>query len=196
MIKMRARFINEAINEPTEGLDAFMERLIDAYPKLESYRNRIEDFINKSDCKKIRFEHFNAAAGFSLFDGVVLNSGILRQFSSTKFLYSLFHEIAHQYQYKKYGEEKMYEFYIGEIPVEELAKFMQSCEITADRFAIGKLKQLGFGWSGKGFYEDVPLSHFIKFIQEIRNKIKIEGITDYRNVSKFMYNYIKNHTGF
>jgi len=193
---MRVRFINEALTEPTEGLDTFIESMIDIYPKLESYRDRIEDFINKSDCKKIRFEHFYSAAGFSLFDGVIINSAVLHQFSETKFLYALFHEIAHQYQYKKYGEKKMYEFYIGEVPIEELAKFMQLIEKTADKFAIGKLKQLGFGWSGKGVYEDVPLSHFIKFIAQIREKIKTEGITDYRNVSKFMYNYIKNHTGF
>ena len=193
---MRVRFINEALTEPTEGLDTFIESMIDIYPKLESYRDRIEDFINKSDCKKIRFEHFRAAAGFSLFDGVVINSGVLGYFSTNKFLYALFHEIAHQYQYKKYGEEKMYDFYLGEIPIENLAKFMQSCELTADRFAIGKLRQLGFKWTEKGVYDDVPLSHFIKFIEEIRGKVKEKGITDYRKISEFLYNYIKNHRGF
>lgn len=196
---MRAKFVFESLENPAKGLAEFMNKITDRYPIVETYQDKIENFINKSDCKQISFENMTVAAGgFSLSDRVVINEMMLN-YPLPFFLYALFHEIAHQYQYKKYGEEKMYEFYLGKIPIEELAKFMQKVELTADEFAIRKCREFvkynllkPNEVVKQGNYKNIPINHFIDFISQIRKAVEEKGITEPSKISEFLYNYIKN----
>jgi hypothetical protein len=99
---------------------------------------------------------------------VLLNQNIFFQ-SLPNFLFILFHEIAHQYQYKKYGDEKMYEFYLGEIGVREAAILMKKFETVADEFATRKVREfvrMGLisqpNTPGLALYNNVSLSYFEK----------------------------------
>ena len=112
------------------------------------------------------------------------------------------HEIAHQYQYQKYGNEKMYEFYLGEIDVKDAAIAMKQIEMTADEFAERKVRQfvkLGLLNPSEvsmfnGFYKKAPLMYFEKLITQIKEKIKESGVTDFDGVSNIFYNMIKANT--
>lgn len=196
---MRAKFVFESLEEPAKGIEEFIDIMTDKFPITETYRDKIENFINKSDCKNISFEQLKmGVAGFSLSDRVVINTSTLKM-PLPYFMYALFHEIAHQYQYKKYGEEKMYEFYLGKVPIEELAKYMQHTELVADEFAIRKCREFVKYNLLKpeeivknSAYKHVPMKHFIDFISQIRKAVESKGITEPSKISEFLYNYIKN----
>jgi hypothetical protein len=195
---MRAKFVNEVLSSEIFGLEEFLNQVIKRYPLVKYYKENIEDFIVKSGCKKITVEKLNKIAGFSLTGGVVINEECFL-YSLPIFLYMIFHEIAHQYQYKKYGKKKMYEFYLGDVPIDELAKFMQHVELVADEFAIRKCRE--FAKMGiirprdvvtKSIYKEVPLDHFKVLISKIRESVQKENITDPRKISEFLYNWFKN----
>jgi hypothetical protein len=89
-------------NNVVSGIEVFLKNLITAYPSLENHIDIIKKFIEKSGCKKISIRPFKIGAlGMSLSNGVVLNPTSVYAKSIEHTLYVLFHEIAHQYQYKK-----------------------------------------------------------------------------------------------
>lgn len=187
------------INEETEGIDSFINRIVEKFPKTEDYIDKIKSFIESSNCKKIEVAKFKYPAfGLALHNGVVFNEMIFNN-TLPNFLFIVCHEIAHQYQYKKYGDEKMYEFYLGDIDVKEAAMAMKQIEITADEFAERKVRE--FVKSGllspndvsifNGFYKKAPLMHFEKLITQVKDKIKESGVTDFDGISNIFYNMIK-----
>ena len=159
----------------------------------------VVNFIEKSDCQKIEFSEFKyPALGAALHNGVLINVAILNRPLGFA-LFVIFHEIAHQYQYKKYGIEKMNEFYNDEISVVDTAKFMKTIETTADNFASRKIRELqGMGLIDEKYvpiemYKTVPESRLVAFIEDIRSKLRERNITSPDDISKFYYNLIKNN---
>ena len=129
------RFVRRIIKEETSGLGDFVGTLKSNFNISDELVDFVSDFIQKSDCNKIEFTKFKyPALGAALHNGVLINNMVLNS-SLELTLFAIFHEIAHQYQYKKYGIEKMYEFYNNEISVVDTAKFMKTIETTADNFA-------------------------------------------------------------
>lgn len=182
------------------GLDEFMSKINERYPDSVYAMNTIADFIRKSGCQKIEFIKFKyPALGAALHDRVILNSELLN-YNFTYFLYAVFHEIAHQYQYKKYGIDKMYGAYVGEISVKDAAKFMKYVENVADEFAIRKLREI-VKLHGehiklhvnliKKNYENTPLSQFENLIISFIEIIKDSNITNKEEISEILYNHVK-----
>lgn len=186
------------IVEQTSGIDDFMQKIIDRYPKTKEYSDKIKSFIENSGCKKIEVAKFKyPALGLALHNGVLFNENIFGQ-NLPMFLFVIFHEIAHQYQYKKYGAEKMYEYYIGEIDLKDAAEAMKKIEIIADEFANRKVREfvkMGLIGSNEfrfpGMYKNVPVSHFEKLIEASRNEIKKVGYKDFNTISDVFYNMVK-----
>jgi len=186
--------------EETQGVDEFINRVVRNYPKTEKYKDKIKEFILKSGCKKIEFGNVVAgAAGFALHNGVVISNSVL-SLPLDMFLFVIFHEIAHQYQYQKYGDEKMYEFYVGEISVSEAAKVMKNIEIVADEFAarkvrefvkLGLLDKIPFN---KGFYKNVPLQQFEVLIKRIRSYVEKLDVKSPQKIAEIIYNMFKINT--
>jgi hypothetical protein len=160
----------------------------------------IENFIKKSGCEKIEFDYFKIkeASGLSLHDGILLNKFILG-LKYPMFLYVLFHEIAHQYQFKKYGIEKMYKIYTNEISINEAIEFMKYLENIADDFALRKLREMvKLNYLSKydiqdikPVHKEVELSHFDKLNNMMREKVKEKNITDPIKVGEIFYNWLK-----
>lgn len=183
--------------ETTSGLEDFMNTVINKYPEVEEFRDALEKFIVDSDCGKLTIEPMKLGLGVSLSDRCIISTQAL-EFDLPNFLFVLFHEIAHQYQYKKYGMEKMYEVYIGNLSMEECAKWMKDVEIVADEFATRKVRQfIKLGYIDdendilKAFYKNIPESHFIALISKIKNMIKKKGIKSPEEISELIYNWIK-----
>ena len=194
---------HKLIVEQTSGIDDFMKRIIETYPTTKDYSDKIKSFIENSGCKKIEVSKFKyPALGLALHNGVLFNESIFKQ-ELPYFLFVVFHEIAHQYQYKKYGAEKMYEYYIGEIDLKEAAQAMKNIEIIADELATRKIrefKKLGLINNnehpdfGNGVYKKIPLIHFAKLIESSRNEIKKVGYKDFDTISDVFYNMVKVNT--
>lgn len=181
----------------TENMDDFLKQIITKFPETENFIELIKSFIEKSGCKKIEVASFkHGASGLALHDGVLFNRNIFYQ-NLPSFLFVIFHELAHQYQYKKYGSDKMYEVYLGQISVKEAAKFMKNIEIIADELAtrkIRELQQLGFiskDFQAGGFYNRIPLSYFESMISEMKKTLSKEKEKNPETISRIFYNMVK-----
>lgn len=186
------------LKEETEGIDSFLKRIVDKYPETEHYIGKIKSFIENSNCKKVEVARFKyPALGLAVHNGVLFNEAIFYQ-SLPNFLFIIFHEMAHQYQYKKYGDDKMYEFYIGDIDVKDAAVAMKQIEITADEFATRKVREfvkLGLipqaNAPALSVYKNIPLSHFERLISKSKEEIKSKNLTDFEDIANMFYNMVK-----
>ena len=189
----------EFVNEEVENVKDFIGTLKSKYEISDDLVNFINNFIEKSDCQKIEFANFKyPALGAALHNSVLINNTILfKSLESTLFV--IFHEIAHQYQYKKYGVEKMYEFYNDEISVNEAAKFMKEIELVADNFASRKIRELqNMGmidtkYKPIEYYKNVPEKMLADFINSIREKLRERDITSHKDIASYLYNLIKSN---
>ena len=134
--------IRRVLKEETDGVNTLIDVITSRHEMSDELIEKVKDFISQSNCKKIEFANFKMPAmGVALHDGVLINKIALNQ-RLEYLLFIIFHETAHQYQFKKYGEDIMYECYLGDISVEEAAKLMKHTEEVADEFAGKKIKQL------------------------------------------------------
>ena len=185
------------ITEETLGIDIFLSQIKDNFNLDDTQIEKINKFIENSECQKITVEPLKMGRGVSLDDRVILNSTIFNN-NLPNFLFILFHEIAHQYQFKKYGAEKMYECYLGNVTLMESAIFMKKIEMVADEFAKRKLREfVKFGIikaneaKFEGFYKNVPSEHFVGLISQVRTMLKNENITNPKEISELFYNWVK-----
>jgi hypothetical protein len=190
--------IRRILREETQGINKFIDTIDSKFRLSEDLKQFLIDFINKSNCKNIEFSGFKAPAfGFALHDGVLINKIILNN-QLDFILFVIFHEVAHQYQFKKYGVEKMYECYVGDMSVEDAAKFMKKTEEVADDFAARKMRELYKKglidrlYIAPQMYKNMPLSQLIFMISNYKNQMKSKNITSPEKISEFFYNMVKS----
>jgi hypothetical protein len=187
------------IIENTSNLENFLSKINEKFNLTNELEETIKDFIEKSNCKKIEFAKFKAPVmGLALHDGVLINENALQ--STLEFLiFLIFHEIAHQYQFKKYGEEKMYDCYVGEITEDEAADFMKKTEIVADEFALRKVRQLqkmgliDSSYTPPQVYKNIPYSTIKSMVRQFREMMKSQNIKSPEKISEFFYNMVKEN---
>lgn len=185
------------LNEATENIDSFLDTLEQKFPIVSEFRDILFDFIEKSECKKIELASMKIpAGGVALHNGVIINSNSLSR--GLEFvIFLIFHEIAHQYQFKKYGADKMYELYLGDMSLNEAADFMKKTELVADEFAARKVRQLqkmGFlkrNYNPPQYYKNVNASQLSMLIDNFRNTFKEKGVKNPEQVSTTIYNMCK-----
>jgi hypothetical protein len=191
--------IRRVLKEETDGVNTLIDVITSRHEMSDELIEKVRDFISQSNCKKIEFANFKMPAmGVALHDGVLINKIALNQ-RLEYLLFIIFHETAHQYQFKKYGEDIMYECYLGDISVEEAAKLMKHTEEVADEFAGKKIKQLQKqGLLDKGFippslYKNAPISQIVAMVGFYRSQLKQQNITTPDKISEFFYNMVKNN---
>lgn len=189
--------LNQNINQ-NNGLDDFMDTLLDTHPRVERYMDRIRKFITDSGCQRIEIKSFtpgNMAYGISLHDRVVINPMAFRG-TIEETLYIIFHEIAHQYQYKKYGRNFAYNMYNGKIHIEDGVRLLRQVENTADQFAIRKCRE--FANLGlldmskvrtKGVYSSVTTKQYFESLYKFIQIVRDANISDTEQISEILYNY-------
>jgi hypothetical protein len=187
----------QLILEEVVGIDNFLNKMISSYPETEDFKDIIISNIEKSQCKEIKIEPVNKGLGLSLSDKLILSPTIFN-FKLPAFLFIFFHELAHQYQFKKYGEKIMYDVYNSKITIEDAALFMKNVEDVADEFGMRKLQQL----RRLGFidykdievakpYENAAPDRFYFLIDQVRKLLKEKNITDSSEISEIFYNWVK-----
>ena len=189
--------VKRIIKEQTEGDTEFVKTIVDKYNISDELKNEIVNTIKSADTKKIKFQPIKMGAGLCLGDRLVMNPVTL-SYPLGKFLFILFHELAHQYQFKKYGQEKMLELYNDEIDIKDAAKFMADVEMVADEFAFRKMKNL----ERRGMvkvnpndiikgYENVSSDMLEHMIRSFRNEFRKNNVTGAQKISEFLYNMVK-----
>ena len=196
---------HKLLNEETGGLDSFIDQIVTKYPEIEKYRDVLKSNIEKSGCHNISFEPMSMASGLSLHNRVVISSGLLEDGLKPNpndladMMFVIFHEIAHQHQYKKYSKELIYDMYTGEIETEGAIGFLKYIENVADQFGLRKCRELqSIGVipadqkvrdiGGYDLYTD---KMFENYLNMLKNKIQKSGVTDPEDISEFIYNMIK-----
>lgn len=189
--------IRRILKEETEGIGSFIDKIESKFELSKELREFLMNFIVNSDCKKIEFSRFNnGALGIALHDGVLINEvGLDRGLDFLLFL--IFHEVAHQYQFKKYGDEKMYECYIGDMSIDDAAKFMKQTEEVADNLAYRKIRVLqkknliNLDFVPPQVYKNVSINQIKVMVNSFRDQIKQKGITSSEKISEYFYNMVK-----
>lgn len=187
------------LKEETAGLDYFIDFLVDTYPNVDKFKDVVRKFIIDSGCQNIEVKPIkHGASGLALHDKVVYNTTVFSN-DLNYAMYVVFHEMAHQYQYKKYGEVKMYQLYTGELPINDAVEFLRHTENVADQFAIRKcreLHKLGLldrkGLVNHGFYSRIPDMTLKTMLVKFRNIIRSHKVKDPVRVSEILYNSVVN----
>ena len=184
--------------EQTSGLDEFLVKVKETYNIDDEFIDKIKEFVVNSDCKRIIVQNIRMGEALALSDRLVMSPRVFTK-PLPMFLFILFHEVAHQYQYKKYGEEKMYSVYVGDTSIEDASEFMKNTEIVADEFATRKVREfvkLGLipekDATFNGMYKNIPIQAIMGMIQQFRSVIKQGNITKPSDVSEFFYNMVKS----
>jgi hypothetical protein len=177
-----------------KDLTIFLEIVRETYSKyqyIEKILEETEVFIRNSNCKSIKFTQLRAL-GMALHNGVYLSNSILNR-NLNQFLYVVYHEIAHQYQYKKYTPEYIYGIYSEDTPSIEGGKLLLSIENTADELSVRKIRKLvQKGWLPSipihKFYSSVSISSATQIVQGVKEDLKEQGLTEVEDISNYFYN--------
>ena len=189
--------IRRTLREQTKGIDDFLDTIIDVHEMSDELKEFVKKFVEESNCKKIDFSNFKMPVmGVALESGVLINSEAI-DYDLEFLLFLIFHEVAHQYQFKKYGADVMYNCYIGNITEIQAAEFMKKTEEVADEFAARKIRQLQkIGLIGEynppQMYKSVPIQKILKMVRGYRNDMKIKNINSPIKVSEYFYNMVKS----
>ena len=189
------------LKSSVEGLDSFMDRIIKKYPEIEPFRDELIEFVEKSGCKKIEFAGFEAGnlpmKGISLTNSLLMTADILND-TKEGLIFIFFHEVAHQYQYRLYGQKRMYAPYLGELPIDEAIKFVKKMENEADEFATKKCLEyvkkgiLDPNKINRSVYHKYPDSVFKMQITTMQKLVKMLGTKDPDKLSAMVYKIIKS----
>ena len=189
--------IRRILKEETEGIDSFLDEISSKHNMSDELKDFVKQFIEESDCKRINFSGFKMPAmGLALESGVLINKMALNG-QLPFLLFLIFHEVAHQYQFKKYGEDIMYDCYLGEISEREAAEFMKHTEEVADDFASRKIRQLQklnlIGpYTPPQMYKNVPIQQITMMINNYREDMRKKNIDSPKKVSEYFYNMVKS----
>lgn len=182
------------------GLSEFISTIKSSKPMLPSGLIKdLEDYIIQSGCTKVRFDKLSTKAmGLSTYDECILSYDVLRmQYEYT--LYIIMHEIAHQYQYKKYGKDIALDIYKSETDINHAVEKLLYLESEADSVAIDTLNDFITKHKVKSSVKIIPrylnntnTDYFKNYITKIREDVVNNNYTSIDDINKYMYNRIKN----
>lgn len=183
--------------EATEGLDEFLNTLKEKFNLSDELIDEVKSIFEKADCQKVSFESLMGPTGLALHTKLVISTDVFRD-RPIQALFIIFHELAHQYQFKKYGAEKMMGLYLNEIPLDEAAKSMAKYEAVADEFAVRKVRELqqkGLLNKAhtpiKGYGNNPPPSRFEYMLYTIRTQLTRSGVDNIDKAAEYIYNMVK-----
>jgi len=189
--------IRRILKEETERVDGFLNEISSVHTMSDELRDFVKNFINDSNCERIDFANFKMAGamGVAIKSGVLINKIALKR-SLPFLLFLIFHEIAHQYQFKKYGNI-MYKCYIGDIPEIEAAEFMKHTEEVADDFASRKIRELQRlnlidNFNPVQIHRNLPIQQVLMMVSRYREDMRMNNIDTPEKVSEYFYNIVKS----
>ena len=188
------------LNEDTLGIDEFIGKIISKHPELEEHSDYLKTTIMASGVQAISFEELKAGVGgISLHDKVIINSYNLKYHISDLF-YIIFHELGHQYQFKKYGHEKMYGVFKNDAHILRSIDWLRETEKVADQYGMRKTRELynrGILSSEptrkEGSYDKFTDHMFYEYVIKLKHLIDDVANTDPMRASELLYNWVINN---
>ena len=153
----------------------------------------IQEFIKSSGCKSFKFLPLKATTGGVSAPNYCVVSSNLHHVPLNIYLYIILHEIAHQFQYKKYGNNVAMPVY-DSTPLEESLDTLLYLESQADRLAIFKLKQLN---KKHGLNLEIPSYRYLgmkntdklkSYIREMKVEIAKANLNDIDSINEYILN--------
>jgi hypothetical protein len=151
----------------------------------------IEKFISSSGCKSFKFLPLKSTTGgISAPDYCIISSN-LDYLPLNIYLYIILHEIAHQFQYKKYGKDVALSVY-DSTPISESLDKLLFLESQADRLAIFKLKQLN---KKHNLNLEIPPYRYLgmkdtsklkRYIEETKKEVSSAKLTDIESINNYI----------
>lgn len=190
--------IRKILKEETQNLENFTNTITKIYPELEPYKEKFEKFITDSGCQNIEFAGFNyPALGMATHNKILINKQLIYSRRSLSYiLFVIFHEVAHHYQFKKYGAKIMYDIYRDEIPLKKAAEILKNIELVADEFGLRKLREfekMGIEneFPPSSVYKYMPNKQLEELLKKCREDLRKNNIEDVEKISEFFYNLVK-----
>jgi hypothetical protein len=183
-------------SKPVAGLPTFIQTLDANYPDKEGIFEEIAEFITDSGCPSIKFDNLYGAMGISKTDECIIGKSNLGK-PIGDILYVILHEIAHQYQYKKYGKDLMWDAYNSNIDIDKAADLLMNIEQVADKLASLKANSLLKEYEIKTerpistFYSAMGKDYFKRHLVGLRNEVANKNFNSVEDVNEYMYNKLK-----
>jgi hypothetical protein len=200
MKKLIRQILREQVSEIEieSGFEEFYNLLREKFDKIDKFDQIFEELeidIKKSPTPKITITDRGMFCGMSLTSNVILNKSIFNN-DLHKFIFILFHEIAHQYQYKKYGKNLLYELTTTEVTDNTLNKLIK-IEQVADRFGRTMASKYAtkFNLPARPIsspYDSIEYgkSSYKRLIEDIQKKINDGEITCVEQMESFMLDHL------
>lgn len=181
----------------TIGLDAFLAKLQERYPQNACAFPKLREIILNSRTPEIGFDRLTVG-GISTTVKCTVNSDVLG-FDFRMVLYMILHEVCHQMQYTKHGEQIAYKIWTDKIPMEEAIDELLKIENTADRWAIMATKNIfkSCGWKEpqlRPVYKDAPRGMIEHLIADVRKAAKQKRFVNINQVNEYLYNTVRSAT--
>lgn len=200
MKKLIKKILKEAVSEKEINSDFqefynLFEEKYGSTPNYEEILDEIISDIKKSPTPKISLTTRGLFCGMSLTDNVILSKSIFN-YQLYNFIFVLFHEIAHQYQYKKYGKNLLYDLTTKDIDDGILDKLIK-IEQVADRFGESMVNKYSSKFNIPKNKISSPYSNieqgknsYRKLILTIQEEIKKGNITCVEQMESFMMDHL------
>ena len=204
MKKTLSYFLFEAIsntNSNTQGLQEFIQEISNKFPNQNKLLADLATYISNSGCPSIKFDTLFGAMGISKTDECIIDKSVLNK-SIGGLLYVILHEIAHQYQYKKYGKDVVWDAYSSKIDLQQAAELLMNIETVADKLASLKTKSLlkKNNIEEKSpivtFYSNMNVDYFKNYLEKLRNEVKDKKMESIEEVNEYIYNKLKTRPVF
>lgn len=181
----------------TKGLDIFLAKLQERFPQNVCAIPKLREIILNARTPEIGFDRLTVG-GISTTVKCIINSDVLR-YEYRLVLYMILHEVCHQMQYTKHGEQIAYKIWTDKIPLDEAIDELLKLENTADRWAIMAAKSIfkSCGWKEPQIhpaYKDMPRFAILKLISNIRKAVKEKRFVNINQVNEYLYNTVKHIT--
>jgi len=180
----------------TEGLPEFIHTIDDKFPGNTELLSDLTKFIIESKCPKIKFDNLYGAMGISKTDECIIGKSNLEK-PIGDLLYVILHEVSHQYQYKKYGKDLMWDAYNSNIDIDKAADLLMNIEKVADKLASLKANSLLKEYEIKTerpistFYSAMDKDYFKRHLVGLRNEVANKNFNSVEDVNEYMYNKLK-----
>jgi hypothetical protein len=188
--------------EATGGLDSFVNRITEKFfnddieGDYKEFQELLKTSIEKSGCEQIDFGVFKYPAGGVVYlTNVVINEKLLKLSMGT-LIYAIFHEIGHQYQLRKYGDDNIYQIYSGEIELPEAIQIIRKLETVADEYGLRKVRefiQRGFVKPDdlpKAVYKNVTDNQMGSIINDMKKVVSSFENKTKESIVLNLYNFI------
>ena len=183
----------------TKGLDDFLSKLQERYPQNACALPKLREIILNSRTPEIGFDRLTVGVGgISTTTKCIVNSDVI-SFEFRLVLYMILHEVCHQMQYTKHGEQIAYKIWTDKIPMEAAIDELLKIENTADRWAIMATKGIfrSCGWKEpmiQPAYKNAPRRMIARLIGDMRTAAKQKRFVNINQVNEYLYNTVRSVT--